>query len=199
MNESANIVVEKRVKFKKLPTIEYLNECFDYNHETGVLVWKQRPIDHFPSKRAMHAWRARWPGRSAGTVNTFGHMAVGLQRECGQQVLVHRLIWIMFNGPIPDGYQIDHIDGNPSNNKLGNLRLATNRQNAVNCKRKTGKKFSRNLRGTYPKGTKWQSGITVHGRHVYLGTFNTPEEAHEAYKKAHIEAAGEFANKEVTT
>lgn len=46
----------------------------------------------------------------------------------------HRIIWEMFNGEIPEGKVIDHIDGNPSNNCIENLNLTDYRGNAYNCK-----------------------------------------------------------------
>lgn len=55
----------------------------------------------------------------------------------GKSHLIHRVIYTMFNGPIPDGYFIDHIDGDPRNNKPDNLRLASNSQNQYNSKSRT--------------------------------------------------------------
>ena len=111
--------------------------------------------------------------------------------------MAHRLIWIMLLGSIPEGMQIDHIDGNPANNRLKNLRLATNRENSLNSRRKTGKRLGKYLRGTYPSLSKWAAGMTVHGKRVYLGTFNTELESHEAYLKAYRAVAGEFTKGEV--
>lgn len=48
--------------------------------------------------------------------------------------LVHRAVWEAFNGPIPDNYDIDHIDGNPLNNALENLRIASHQENIKNRK-----------------------------------------------------------------
>lgn len=53
---------------------------------------------------------------------------------------VHRFIWECFNGPIPDGLEVDHIDGNPMNNKLENLRLGTHKENCNNPNTKRKKK-----------------------------------------------------------
>lgn len=47
----------------------------------------------------------------------------------GKHFLVHRLIWEAFNGPIPKGYDIDHLDGNPANNNLNNLEMVTHKEN----------------------------------------------------------------------
>lgn len=47
----------------------------------------------------------------------------------GKHFLVHRAVWEAFNGPIPEGYDIDHIDGNPHNNNLNNLQAITHQEN----------------------------------------------------------------------
>ena len=71
---------------------------------------------------------------------------------------------------------IDHIDGNPSNNHISNLRVATQGENMQNS---TAKGY------TYDKiNKKWRSNIKVNGKIIHLGRFETEEEAHEAYIKA---------------
>lgn len=50
----------------------------------------------------------------------------------GKHFSVHRIVWEAFNGEIPKGYQIDHLDANPSNNALDNLALVTGSEN---CKK----------------------------------------------------------------
>lgn len=52
----------------------------------------------------------------------------------GKHFLVHRAVWEAFNGPIPEKYDIDHIDGNPLNNCLDNLRAVTHSENLKNRK-----------------------------------------------------------------
>lgn len=58
----------------------------------------------------------------------------------GVGYICHRIIWEIFNGPIPDGLIIDHIDGNPQNNKIDNLRLVTHKQNARNSRKRSHNK-----------------------------------------------------------
>lgn len=66
-------------------------------------------------------------GSRAGTLNTNGYRVIGGVRE-------HRIVWEMFNGVIPDGYEIDHINGVRDDNRIENLRLATRGQNSQNHK-----------------------------------------------------------------
>jgi hypothetical protein len=87
-------------------------------------------------------------------------------------------------GQDPVNKLIDHIDGNPYNNRFNNLRLATRHQNGCNQK-----KHSNNTSGF--KGVcwhkvikKWQAYITVEGQRVGLGYFGTKEEAYAVYCEA---------------
>lgn len=49
----------------------------------------------------------------------------------GKKILVHRAVWEAFNGPIPEGLEIDHIDGNPQNNSLDNLQAISHKENIL--------------------------------------------------------------------
>ena len=65
----------------------------------------------------------------ANTRNNKGYIYATID---GKQIPKHRLIWEAFNGEIPDGMEIDHINGNPSDNRLENLRLVTHEDNCNN-------------------------------------------------------------------
>ena len=86
--------------------------------------------------------------------------------------------------------QIDHINGDKLDNRRENLRSATQSQNSMNSriKNKTGYK------GVTKTNQKWGAQIKVNGQQIWLGTFNTPEEAHDAYREAAEQYFGEFAN-----
>ena len=111
-----------------------------------------------------------------------------------QSFYVHRLLWQMFVGPIPDDKQIDHIDRDRSNCKLENLRLASRSQNAQNSKgcrlNKTGYRgVTKVARNSYEVRIR-----TSGGKRIRVGVFNTKEEAAIAYNQAAREHHGEFAN-----
>lgn len=109
----------------------------------------------------------------------------------GVSYLLHRIIFLMHRGYLPE--QIDHIDGNGLNNDIENLRAATRSQNLQN----TGKKKNNTsgFKGVvwHKQAQKWQARTWHEGKSHYLGLFDTPEAAHEAYKAAATKLHGEFA------
>ena len=60
-----------------LPSLAYLNECFDYCEDTGRLTWKVRPAAHFTARKTWIMWNTRWPGKAAGS-NVRGYLKVRL-------------------------------------------------------------------------------------------------------------------------
>ncbi|MHB9331899.1 HNH endonuclease signature motif containing protein [Phytobacter ursingii] len=98
---------------------------------------------------------------------------------CGvqRQLLAHRVIWILFHGDIPDGMQVDHMDGNRINNNISNLRLVTNQENQHN--RRFAKGFC------WHKATgKWSAQIEVEDVVISLGLHDTELDARAAYIRA---------------
>lgn len=115
----------------------------------------------------------------------------------GKAVLIrlHRVVLERKLGySIPDGMQVDHIDGNGLNNTRDNLRLATNAQNMWNQRKRVNNKSGYKGVQWYKSRQNWRAVIRVNGKRIHLGYFDTPEEAHQAYCDAAKELHGEFAN-----
>jgi len=95
--------------------------------------------------------------------------------------------------PLIKGEMTDHIDGDTLNNRRNNLRLATNTQNQWNGK--TPKTNTSGYKGVhrYKKTDKWASYMRQNGKKVFIGIFDTPEEAAIAYNRAIIMRSGEYA------
>jgi len=94
----------------------------------------------------------------------------------------HRLVWLYEHGRFPAG-EIDHINGNRADNRIENLREIGRCQNMQN-QRKARSDNASGFLGVHKKGSKFQAIIRVNGRSMYLGIFETPEKAHEAYIEA---------------
>jgi hypothetical protein len=86
----------------------------------------------------------------------------------------------------------EHTDEDPLNNRRGNLREATNRQNQAN-QRSARADSTTGIRGVFRRGERFRSSIQIDGRRRTLGTFDTAEQAAAAYRIAHAEEYGEFS------
>jgi len=153
-------------------------ECFrrfEYVPETGELLYKVR---------------VKGPETCIGDVaGSIGPQGYSLIRVLGKCRRVHRLIFLMHHGYLPD--MLDHIDRNPRNNRIENLRGCTNSQNQVNSNLQ--KNNTSGLRGVTREGKKWRSKIKMDRKTRNLGLFSTKEEAHAAYCQKASELYGEFA------
>jgi hypothetical protein len=112
-----------------------------------------------------------------------------------------RKIWIAAYGPIPEGYEIDHIDQNNMNDELSNLRLATHSENCRNrrkWKKANGDSTTSSYKGVYwcKRRSKWISQIRYENKTYYIGQFNTEYEAHVAWVERTELLYGEFFKKE---
>jgi hypothetical protein len=171
-------------KFSPLPSREIIMEWLRYDPDTGEFVWLKDPT----------VTVGQYPNKVAGTKPKVDGRAIFIS-ICGQICAAHRLAWVYMHGPIPEGMEIDHIDCNPNNNAISNLRLATSSQQKMNKRVQSNSRSG--LKGAYyhaaHKGKKWRSQIKVGDSLIFLGYFHTAEEAHEAYGKAAREHFGEFA------
>ena len=153
----------------------------DYDPETGVFTWKQRPS------------RAVREGYTAGSVGHYGYMLIGLK---GEIVMAHKLAWLIMKGEWPAG-EVDHIDRNRSNNAWRNLRLCSRSENQEN--RRGGRGVSQYIGVSYQGGraAPWVARIMKNRKSVWLGRFACETAAYVAYCRAkhelHIFATGDAA------
>lgn len=106
--------------------------------------------------------------------------------------LSHRMKYYLHHGEIPEF--IDHIDGNPLNNSIENLRSATRSQNNTN-KRAAKNSSSKYLGvGWHKRDERWHAQICVNNKNKHLGYFTDEKEAAQSYDQAASKYFGEFAN-----
>lgn len=170
---------------KILPSADFLRDCFLYDADTGRLIWKARPLDHFKNAHAWKAINAKFVGRSAGHWRD-GRSSVRISTTA---FWTSRVIWKLMTGADPVA-QIDHINNDPSDNRFVNLRAATHQQNNIN-KRGMADGLKRAI--LLPHG-RWRAVIGFNNIQYHLGVFDTAAEAHEAYVQAAHRLHGEFAN-----
>lgn len=103
--------------------------------------------------------------------------------------LASRLAWFYMTGNWPR--EIDHKNGDPTDDRWRNLRLASHSQNLANGKRHTDNRTG--FKGVTKHNKRYRAIIVVRYKHIRLGTFDTPHEAHQAYKQAAQHYFKEFA------
>lgn len=107
---------------------------------------------------------------------------------------VHRLVWIYHNGDIPENMQIDHINGDGQDNRIENLRVATDQENKRNrVKQQSFSSIFKGVNYDIARG-KWKAEMRVDNRSVFLGRFDTEQEAYDTYCNAAKKLYGEFFN-----
>lgn len=158
---------------------ERLRQALSYDAGTGQLMWR---IDLGRKIRA---------GRPAGHLNRKGYLEVRID---GTTYQGHRVAWLLGTGTDPGSMYLDHINGNRSDNRLLNLRLASAAQNAQNSRRSNTPKASQYKGVTwYTRKAKWAAQIRCGGKSTWLGYYDSELEAHHAYVRAAIQLHGEFA------
>src|SRR5690554_5526005 len=107
-------------------TADYIRSRLDYDPETGVFTWRAKPIVTRHDKMQ----NTRYAGKQAGKPDSHGYLQIMLDR---QLILAHRLAWLHHYGEWPEG-ELDHINRNPLDNRISNLRPASRSQNTINRK-----------------------------------------------------------------
>ncbi len=98
----------------------------------------------------------------------------------------HRVVWEQANGPIPDGFMVDHINGDGRDNRLVNLRLVDHSDNAKNAKRYSTNKSGVTGVSWDTAGRKWMASICSRGKREVLGRFDTLFDAACSRKSAEV-------------
>lgn len=150
-----------------------LKELLHYDSETGKFTWQMTLCN-----RAVK-------GNAAGHKNGRGYWCIGFG---GMVYSAHRLAWLYVYGSFPKN-DIDHINGDKTDNRISNLRDVETYVNCQNRKRaRSGNRSGVLGVGWNKRIGKWAAQIRVSGKSKHIGYFDTPEQAGLAY----IEAKRQF-------
>ena len=168
-------------------TADQLRAVLDYNPRTGVFTWRRR----MPTRQYDKTWNTRYAGTIAGTPTVpRGYVQILVDRRL---YLAHRLAHLWITGEWPK-HEVDHRDGDPTNNRWNNLRVATSSQNKMNGVRRSDN--TSGYRGVWfdKRRELWVAEIRGDGIRRHLGYFPTAEAAAAAYAEAAARLHGKFAN-----
>ena len=156
-------------------TIQKITELLDYNSETGVFTWKVMRGGKRSGTRA--GTEIRIPQRHGLQI----YRSIRLNKR---HYLEHRLAWRIVYGDIPSGMQIDHINRNPSDNRISNLRLVT--QSANNMNTKLHGNNTSGIRGVswHKQIKRWIAELRWNGKKYHIGCYVSKDEAAAARKEA---------------
>ena len=152
--------------------IDDLRRVLRYDPITGKLWWTD--LAHYIVK-----------GKEAASTDKNKYIRLKYK---GKPHKAHRIAWALFYGKFPNGH-IDHINGDPTDNRICNLRDVTRFINLQN-QRHARSDSTTGVLGITKNGPKWRAEIRVNGKKKNLGTYATQEQAHEAYvlaKRQHHE------------
>lgn len=139
---------------KEYPSQEYLNSILEYRN--GELYWKKRGKGIIQGKRA-------------GNQNPNGYRNIEIDQSVYTE---NRIVYIMFNGDIPDGMQIDHINMIRNDNRIENLRALTPSQNKLNnCKTNVYMRF----KNANEKRKPWRAIVMIDGKGIEKYFFTESE------------------------
>jgi hypothetical protein len=164
-----------------LPPLSLVQERFSYDPETGVVTHKCHRFARFVGQPA---------GFSSGSFKEYLNVCLSMD-GVRKHYAVHRIAWLLLTGSDPGDFEIDHINGDPTDNRACNLRLATRRQNMRNQKHHRNNRLR--SRGVHQKSNgRYAAAISCDGRRYHLGNYDTVEEASIAYRAAAVVAHGIF-------
>lgn len=166
----------EKKKPEQLLDVKEISKYLDYCSDTGVFTWKVKT-------------KTNDIGNVAGNTNWRGYTSIWIN---GLHYSAHRLAWAICNGVWPIG-DIDHINENKSDNRICNLRQANRSQNMFN--RGKNKNNTSGFKGVvFCKDTgRWRAQMSIYGKSVNIGRFDTKEDAANAYLEKAKELRGEFA------
>ena len=186
MTSLIQYLLRTMTKSRPMPPFEEIDKFLRYDPDTGKIYWKNKPCRNVIA------------GAEAGTIEKdhrtfYRRIAVNKARH-----QAHRIAWLLYYKKDPGEKHIDHKNHNGLDNRICNLRIATNTQNQYN--RGISKTNTTGYKGVFKNKTHshrnkpYFATARINGNPFYLGSFRTAEEASEAYQRFCKEHHGEFYN-----
>lgn len=170
----------KPISCREAIPVETLKALVAFDAATNRLFWKERPVHLFASRRGAATWNSRFAGKEAFVTLINGYFGARIFGRCYYK---HRAVWAFVYGEWPV-HNIDHVNGDRTDNRIENLRdvpQAYNMRNAALPKTNSSGAIGV---GWYGPRRKWTARIKVNKRNIHLGYFTTFSDAVEARKAA---------------
>jgi hypothetical protein len=181
--------VARSTPLRPLPSLAYVQQRLSYDQKTGKFTWLPRPLEQFADEAKGRSWNTRYAGKTAGFNHAKGYRQIAID---DMKFMEHRVAWLMVFGSLPPA-DIDHIDGNRSNNRIANLRAATRAENLWNAQMSRSNTSGAKGVGWDTSRGKFEAHITYRYKKHHLGRFDTFDEALEARREAAKRFYGVFA------
>ncbi|WP_266030417.1 HNH endonuclease signature motif containing protein [Brucella intermedia] len=166
---------------RQLPSIDLLRQLLRYEPETGKLFWKERSLSMFSDEAKGRSWNTSWAGKPAMSyLGKTGYLVGNIGRKVFKS---HRVAWAIFHGEWPTT-DIDHINGDRTDNRINNLRLVTRQDNLRNMGIPVHNSSGHIGVSWSKERHKWLAYINVNRRMIPLGRFDRLEDAVAARKVA---------------
>lgn len=177
--QGAGLNALERKRKTQFITQKEIMEYLKYDPETGLFT---------AIKSHGTLWR---PGKLVGHKNQEGYITITL---LGKIRKAHRLAWIYVYGEDIDGYEIDHVNGDKSDNRICNLRISSHQQNMFNMKKKSTNKSG--VKGVHfdKRCNKWRAQTSINKKRVHIGLFDTIGSAEKAISEFMVVNHKEFVN-----
>lgn len=175
------------MKGKKWPDMDYVKRRLDCDVESGKIKHKPRtPSDfaHTTKPEALaKSFNTRFAGKKWGQISGNGHHLGEIE---GYSILAHHVVWMFAHGRWPE-MDLNHINGNPADNRIDNLRIATKEDVARNLSMNV--KNTSGVNGVHfnkARG-KWEASIKENNKKIFLGRFENMRDAIVARAEAERE------------